>query len=413
MAIKGGELITVGNQILLDRLQNAGPGQVNIPIEKIYELGNYLSVGSVLDIPDLSFPCESWDASAEMEAMLTGGDFATDPAGTEYALSKSLVQDVVQQFKAGKTAPAPFEVIGSIAVPFLAVESVSYNFGLRENAAQTVTLKGDGLIYGPAGSSMYVEEVAGSGVAAQAIVLAQSAYPNNDDAVGGVRYVLSVVLGVSGKRLLKGLDYTEVATGAGPGKAVTVTVTAAVPATDNIRVVYCSPTTASYPQASHALDSVTRPAAIRGRNIEVFVGGVALADKWNSVQSVTADYKVTLQRDEEFGNNNIVGQDYDVPETTGTVVVKPRDYAELVARIHKITGAATATESVGALRRVTLPLDIVLHSPLDGSVLKTLHVPDAKFTVPGFSGRVQTKLEVTLNYESDGGDLLVYKGARP
>jgi hypothetical protein len=60
-----------------------------------------------------------------------------------------------------------------------------------------------------------------------------------------------------------------------------------------------------------------------------------------------------------------------------------------------------------------LPLDIVLYSPDDGTVLKTLHVPDARFTVPGYSGRVQQKLTVTFNFESDLGSLLVYKGARP
>jgi hypothetical protein len=156
-----------------------------------------------------------------------------------------------------------------------------------------------------------------------------------------------------------------------------------------------------------------RPSAIRGRNIEVYVGGILLTDKWNGVQSANIDYRVTLQRDEEFGNNNIVGSDYDVPETSGSITVKPRDYAELYDRINQITGAASVTESLGALRRTPLSLDIVLHSPTDGTVLKTLSVPDARFTVPGFSGRVQTKLEVSLLWESDSGDLSVFKGIRP
>jgi hypothetical protein len=411
MAIKGGDLLTVGNSVLIDRIQNSGPGQVNIPQEKIYELGNYQSVGTVLDIPDLSFPCESIDASAEMESMLLGTTFGTDAAGTQYDLAASKVLDVVQQFKPGKGTTNEFDVVGSVAVPYLAVESVSYRFGLRENAGQTVTFKGDSIYYGPPGSSMYVQTAVGTNTANQNVVLANPCYPNNDDVIGGVRYALSVSL-KSGKRLIKGTDYTETVGAGTTTKAITIVVLAAVAATDTIRVTYCSDTVANYPQNSHPVDSATRPAAIRGRNIQVFIGGVAVGDRWNGVQSVQADYRVQLQRDEEFGNSNIVGQDYDVPEVSGSVTIKPRDYAELFAKVKKVTGAATSTESIGALRQTALPMDIVLYSPTDGSVLKTLYVPDAKFTVPGFSGRVQQKLEVTFNFSSDSGSLRVYKGAR-
>jgi hypothetical protein len=44
--------------------------------------------------------------------------------------------------------------------------------------------------------------------------------------------------------------------------------------------------------------------------------------------------------------------------------------------------------------------------------VKTLYIPDARFTVPGVQGRVQQKTEVTFNFSSDGGTLLVYSGNR-
>lgn len=414
MAVKGGDLIHVGNQVLLDRAQTAGPGQVNIPSEKIYELGNYQSVGTVLDIPDLSFPLESFDASAELEAMLVGKDFATDAAGTEYDISKALPIDIASQFKAGKTATSPFDTQVGVAVPFLNLEQLSYRFGVSENAQQSVTLKGDSIFYTP--GSVWVQEAVGSAVAGQTIVLANDAYPYNGDVVAGVRYALAVTL-KSGKRLRYGVDYTESAgantTGATETLPVTVTITDAVPATDTIRVTYASDVVANYPQASHAAASATRPAAIRGRNIKVFVGGVAVSDEWTGVQSFTCDYRVTLDRDLEFGNSEVVAQDYDVPAVTGAIDFKPRDARQLYERVAQIAGAASETEVVGALQQATLPLDIVLYSPTDGSVLKTLHVPDAKMTVPGYSGRVQQKLTVTFNFESDTGVLKVYKGARP
>ena len=409
MAVKGGDLIHVGNQVLLDRAQTAGPGQVNIPTEKIYELGNYQSVGTVLDIPDLSFPLESFDASAELEAMLTGNDFETDAAGTEYDLAKCLPVDIASQFKAGKTATNPFDVQVGVAVPYLTVEQVSYRFGVQENANQSVTLKGDQIFYTP--GSVFVQEAAGTGVAAQEIVLTNDAYPYKGDVVNGTRYALAVTL-KSGKRLLYGVDYTESAVVSGDVATVTVTITDPVEASDTIRVSYASDTVASYPQASHAAASATRPAAIRGRNIRVFVGGTALTDQWTGVQSFTTDWRVTLDRDLEFGNSEVVAQDYDVPEVTGSIELKPRDAQQLYKRVAQIAGAASETEVVGALQQAVLPIDIVLYSPTDGTALKTLHIPDARLTVPGYSGRVQQKLTVSFSFESDTGVLKVYKGAR-
>ena len=410
MAIKGGDLIHVGNLTMLDRVQTAGPGQVNIPTEKIYELGNYQSVGTILDIPDLTFPLDSFDASAELEATLVGKNFATDAAGTLYDLSKCLHMDIASQFKTGRTAANPYDVEMGVAVPHLYPESISYRFGLKENAQQSVSLKGDSIFYTP--GSVYVEEAVGTNTANQAVVLAEPAYPYNGDVVTGTRYALGVSL-KSGKRLRYGVDYTENAVGAGNTKDVTVTVLAAVPATDTIRVIYASDTVATYPQISHAVASATRPAAIRGRNIQVFVDGVAATDAWTGVQSFNAEWRVTLDRDEEFGNSEVVAQDYDVPTVSGSIDFKSRNATELYQRVAQAAGAATQTEVIGALQQAILPLDIVLYSPTDGTVLKTLHIPDARLTVPGYSGTVQQKLTVTFNFESDTGVLEVYKGARP
>lgn len=410
MSIKSGELIHVGNQVLVDRAQTAGPGSLNIPTEKIYELGNYQSVATIRDIPDLSFTLESFDVSAEIESMLLGRDFAALAEGAVLDLSATLPVDVVSEFKAGKTAVAPFQVEASVAIPFLTCESVSYRFGMHDSAAQTITLKGDSIYY--AAASAYVQEVVGTATAAQAILLTNPVVPYNGDVVAGTRYALSVSLAKSGKRLTLGTDYTEAGTGTDPNKVVTVTVLAAVPVTDTIRITYQSLTKAVYPQVSHALASAVRPAAIKGRHIEVRVGGVTVTDRWSSVQSASATYKVTLQKDEEFGNSVAVAQDYDVPEVSGEIEIKPRDSAELLARIRQIAGVPV-NEVVGPDSTVVLPLEIILHSPDTGVALKTLYIPDARFTLPGYSGRVQQKLSVTFNYESDGGTLLIYKGSKP
>src|SRR3954447_22118081 len=90
LAIKGGDLIHVGNQILIDRAQTAGPGQVNIPTDKIYELGNYYSIAQVGDTPDLGFSPESLDLSTSFEALLCGGVTPRFSRGESLDLSESV-----------------------------------------------------------------------------------------------------------------------------------------------------------------------------------------------------------------------------------------------------------------------------------------------------------------------------------
>lgn len=409
MAIKGGDLLHVGNQILLERAQTAGPGQVNLSPEKVYELGNYQSIATLFDIPDLSFSLESLDASAELEALLTGQDFGTMAAGTAIDPSRALPLDVIGQIKPGKAAASPYAVVGSVATPYLALESLSYRFGLKDKAAQTAGFKGDAIYYNP--GPAVVEEVAGTNTANQAITLAHPAYPYNGDVVAGTKYALAVCL-ASGKRLFLGTDYTETPTGAGPAMSVTVTIINPVATTDKVRIVYSTSDAVSYPQASHTADSATHPAAIRGRDITVYVGGTALTDRWSDVQSVQVDWRVQLQQDEQFGSSLYVDQDFDVPTVNGNIVVRPRDFANLLTKIQTIAGVGSATEVAGALNTTPLEVLIVLHSPTDGSVLKCLEIPDARITVPGYSGQVQQKLDVTFNFESDTGLLNVYKEAK-
>lgn len=401
MAIKAGELIHVGNQVLIDRIQTGGPGNLNIPTEKINELGNYESVATTRDIADLTFTMESLDVSAEVEATLLARDYGALAQGAMLDLAAARPMDVVGQIKAGKTAANPFNVVASVAVPFLTLESASYRFGLRDNASQNFGLRGDSIFY--AGGSSYVEEETGSGAGGQAVPFTNAPIPYNGDVLAGTRYALAVTLVNSGKRLVLGAEYTETASG--------VTVVEAVPATETIRVVYQSAVVAAYPQASHAVASATRPAAIKGKDIEIRVGGNTVTDRWSSIQSATIDWRVTLDRDEEFGNAQIVAQDFDVPAVTGTVEIKARSAEEMLAKIRQIAGVA-AGQVIGPYSSTPMPLDVLLHSPVNGAVLKTLHVPDARFTLPGYSGRVQTKLTQSFPFESDGGVLRIYRGAR-
>jgi hypothetical protein len=409
MAIKGGQIIHVGNgTFLIDRIQSGGPGQLNIPTEKIYELGNYKSVATIRDTPDITFSLESFDVSTETEDMLTGGtgDFAT---GVD--LATAVPVDIASQFKGGLGASLPYNIVSSVALPFLYLESASYRFGISENATQTFSLRGDSIFYN-AGPT-YVQTATATGSAGQSVATTHEAYAV---AEGDARRVLSVTVGTT--RLAFGADYTETYGSVTAGHATTtVHITDAQESGAPIRIMYSSNFTQQYLQAVHP-DTTVKPAAVRGKDIDIYVGGYDPTDvsgsadnKMVSVQSVTVDWRVTLDRDQEMGNAYVVGQDFEVPDVSGTLQVKPRNPAELASLIRKVQGVTDATKSLSAGSAVPLELDIVIKEPGTSNVVKRLHIPDARFSLPGFSGRVQTKTTWDLPFSSDEGTLEVFDGS--
>lgn len=488
MAIRGGSVIHVGNNaVLLSRLQTAGPGTVNIKRTTIYELGNYLSVGQVSDIPDLSFTMDSLDASCAMEALLLD---KTVGITHSYDLAKAKVLNLKSAFKPGQNATDSFGTVGSAAVPCLHLESVSWKFGVGStDATQMATLKGDTLYYNP--GSTYVQGVAGTAAAGQVIVTAHPAFAIVENGVQ--RRTLAVTAGEV--RLQYGTDYTETY-GAVTGEAAvtTITVAAAVASTDKIYVTYASPDEETFPQSVHALVSgifgtltvaasaaaptisvdfptvagdslilddtvgsavtevvqvasvtgagpyvatlvtatvnahltaapvaqyvpTVRPAALRGRDIDVYIGpagalGADPADvigtKRHGVQNASVDWKVTLTNDEELGNPHYTNIDFDVPVVSGSVALRPQVYADLLKLVQDLSGTTDALQSVSATNAPALDVQVVLKNPLDGRVLKRLHIPDARFALPGYSVKVQQKLDLTGTFQSDSGALMVY-----
>jgi len=411
MAIKAGQILHVGNDtVVIDRIQTAGPGNLNIPTEKIFELGNYKSVATIRDVPDLSFSLESLDTSTEIEALLLGNPTYVAANGYDLSLAKPL--DLASQFKAGQTAASPFAVVASVGLPFLVVESIGYRFGLRDNARQTVSLRGDSIFYNP--GATYVDEFVGTAVANQAVITTQPAYLTDD---GGTRRVLSVTQGT--KRLFKGVDYTESFGVVTAGAAVTtLTFSKAIPTTEKVRLMYASPSVRTYAQTVHP-SALVKPAAVRGKDIDVYLGGydptspatilASQANKLASVQGISADYRVTLEKDEEFGNYYAVANDFEVPAVTGSIDLKPADTAALFALVRKLAGVTDPLKAVGPSQAVPLALDIVIKDAVNVTTLKRIHVPDARFTTPGFSGRANSRFTNTINFESDEGTMKVFQ----
>ncbi len=129
------------------------------------------------------------------------------------------------------------------------------------------------------------------------------------------------------------------------------------------------------------------------------------------MQSASVDFRVNLDRDEEFGNYQIITQDFITPETTGSVEIKPRNYQDFKAKIDQVA-VVTNGETAGPYKSIPVALDIILHDPRDGTPIKDIYVPDAVFVLPGSGGRVNQKLTSQMPFESESGELYVIPGVR-
>ena len=401
MAIKSGNFIHSVHGDIIDRIQTGGVSSLNISEEKVYELGNYQSVSVVRDTPDLSFDVESLDVSTEFEAIIIGEDPGTVVDGQEIDFVNAVPINVISPFKAGGTS---FATVRGIAVPYLTLERVSYRFALRQNSTQSFTFRGDSVFYIP--GTPYMQTYTNTGAVTYNFTNTAIVHVENGDNL----YALSVCLYDSGtgayRRLFFGDDYTNTSSG--------FTLLADTSADyDTIRVVYGSLVSTTYPQSVHENVS-TKPAAVRGKDIDVYLGtsdATPVFTRWRGVQSAEVTRSVNIENDEEFGNEHFVDSGYDTADVTGNIVMKPSDAAALWTKIAEIADVPT-NEIVGPNTSTFLPLEIRISDPDSGDVLKTLYVPDARFQVPAIQGQANTKQQVTFNFTSDGGTLLVYEGER-
>lgn len=406
MAVKSAQVLHDASGFIIDRIQTGGVSSLNIPEEKINELGNFETVATVRDIPDLSFEVESLDVSTEIEALLLRLDPTTTLAGQEYDFRKAIPLDVVSPFKTGQNL---FTIFSGVALPYLTLENATYRFGVSANATQTFTLKGDSVYYVP-GTPYYQQWTKAGGTTYS---FAHTALPYAASA--GTFYALDVCYYDPATRLYKRLVFGDDYTNTSTGFTIDSTTHSAIPSGSIIHTVYGSTVAATYLQAVHQ-DTSVKPAAIKGKNIDIYIasGATPVMTRWTSVQSFEATWQVTLDADKEFGNEHYVSQDYDVPQVSGNIVVRPRDVADLFAKIREVTNT-TSSEIAGTFTSQSVAIEARIYDPDDitGDPIKTLYIPDARFLPPAIQGRVGSKLEPTFPFTSDGGTLLVYQGARP
>lgn len=408
MAIRAGQLVlTHDGELLLERVQNAN-GQLNVPTEVIKELGNPKSVATIRDTPDLTYSLQSFDATTAVEQWLTGITIA-GASGADLVNVQG--RNLITQLRSGNGTTAADNVInGSFIAPAVLPERISYRFAVQDNSTMDISLRGDAQFINP--GPAYVSSAMGTGASGQTIVLGHVAGAYSDSS--GTHRALAVVC--NGQRLTPDVDYTETLSGSGSYRTVTVHLSVAYATTEEIEVLYFSNVPVSVASEDFDPDSNDYPAALRGKSVQVYIGGAGYdpddvpgsqALRWTGVRSATAEWAQTVTSDYELGNAFAYDRSADdVPTVTGTITIRPSDKDALFARLRTITGKG-ADESIGADSAVPLPLDLVLKAA-DGSTLKRIHVPDARFTIPGINGQVGNKTDFDLAYTSDGGTLEVF-----
>lgn len=424
MSIRAGQILFSMNQFIVDRIQTGGPGQLNIPQERVYEVGNFQSLGIVRDIPELSFSLDVLDVGTQVEALLTG---ATNPdddsahplgdgtfAGAEYDLALNKSVDIISPFKSNIGA---YQTFKGVSCPQLVLQQAQYRYGLKQNAGENFTLMGDSIFYSP--GVPFLNMATGDGTTTTFTFHTNDGSPVDLHALtytelGVAFFALNV--SVNGVRQHRGVDFTD----------TNAHIVFSTPPANGaqIRYVFASNQTAiggplnvTYLQTANA-DLTVKPAAIRGRDIRVKIGGLDDSFKWHDVQSFQCDWKVNLEPDYEFGSSQAVARDFvDPPDVSGSVEIKSITIDALITKLNQITGVPS-TDVVGPNSSVTLPVVVELLNPDTGgtthyprgTVLKTLFIPDARFSIPGYEGKVSTKMTSTLAFVSDTGLLKIVKG---
>jgi hypothetical protein len=420
MSLNAGSILLLNGNNVVDRLQGHGLGDVRVPVDTIRETGNVDIVEKVPTEADFSFTLEGLDTSIELEAFLTGqsgsqasasSPGAGDPDGTEYKVLENCQHvNLPSPWKDASTGSAGV-VGGGHLIPGYYLTRIRYRFGVTDNAVQEAELTGGSFYYGR--FAPREEQYTGNGVT--------TAFATTDPAIryrkGGhegttFRSVFGVL--VSGVPQTEGVDYTVVGGAGAPGSVATVTFLTAPANGAVVKVAYFTSTQKTYPKSVHA-STVTKPGAVRGRNICVSIATASGSSytQIGGIQSVEVEGSIDGELEREFCNEDPTGRRVDGFDVNGTVTLRARDIDRFFDVMSLITGITTESELIGWLNTNQVKLKIEIQNPKNpGAILKTLWVDDAVFQIPGTGVRVNSPIDFAMRFESNAGHLSVYKGAK-
>lgn len=421
MSIPAGHIITVGALNVIDRLQDAGLQNPKVPTEVVRETGNDLVVGKILTEADFQFQMTSWDVSCDMMAMLNGkmggaesseGPAAEDAAGTAYKWENCQFVNLAAPW-ARDTGSEGGDIASGVLVPAFYPTALAYKFGVTANAEQSVTLNG---------GSYYMAEaypIEETGIGTGEALTIETKEEARVYAIGGfgsetARHVFGVL--VDGVIQQEGVDYTEEggvtvkeAHEKAAAKKVKIKFITLPKAGAVIKFMYFSDKAHALPQAVHA-DTTISPAAVRGRNIEIWLGEGEGRVLLRGVQTFDLNATTTGQVQREMGTQDPIGYAITGTDANGTITLDPKEEAALYVALEEMTGIKR-NEIQGYINEHTIPMEAKIFNPkVPAEVIKSIKVGDAKFQIPGTTAKVNQTLSLPISYESEKGTFEEIKG---
>lgn len=413
MSIRAGSILHLSGNNVIDRIQQAGLGNVNLPIETIREVGNRLVVDKIPQEPDFTFTMQDLDVSTDIMAWLTGAapggsasaaaPGASDPEGTEYNWADCVMVNIPSPWKDPASGSAGVIEAGHL-VPGYYPTKVSYNFGVTDNANQTVELAGGSFYYGK--GTPREQQFTGTGSQDEFLTSEAAVHTRRGGAEGETfRSVFGVI--VDGELQTEGVDYEVTGGAEWPGSVATVKFLKAAPDSGaDIRVAYFTSAAHSFPQSVHA-STLTKPGAVRGRNIRVLVDGVRVG----GIQTATLEATVEGEVERELGTEDITGRVVNGTDANGTVTIRSKNKDAFFDVMKQVTGIDGEKEVFGWFNNNTVRLEIQIENPKNPSkIIKTLLVEDAKFQPPGTPAQVNQATDFAFNYSSVQGTFAEVKG---
>jgi hypothetical protein len=420
MSVRAGSILHVAGRTVISRLQSAGLGNVNIPIETVHETGNEFIVDKVVQEPSFTFTMESYDVSTDLEGLLHGevanstasanAHGVTDSAHSEFKWSTIQPFNIISPWKNPQSASAGVIEAGHI-VPNYFAKKITYKFGVTADASQTVELDGGVFYYGAFAPVEDFYEGDGSKVE---FATTHSAVHQRLGGNEGTTFKSVFGVLVDGTFQVEGEDYTVTGGGSAAENAVATLKFAKAPALNaKIRLAYFTTTEQAYPQPVHP-NVIVVPGAVRGRNIVVSIAPQA-SSEWTRLPRVQeakleGTYDVAIER--ELGDEESVGVTINSFDTNGDMTIRAENRAAFFELLKKMTGIDTEQEVIGFINQHAVQLKIEIQNPRNpAEILKTLYVSDAIFDIPGTPAKANTPTDFSLSWKSQSGDHSVFKGS--
>lgn len=469
MSIPAGSIVTVAGLNVVDRLQDAGLQDPKVPTETVRETGNNLVVGKVLTEADFNFTMTSWDTNCDMMALLLGkvgaigqneGPSHADAAKTVYPWENVGYVNIASPWKTD-TGTEGGDIGSGVIIPSYFPSALSYKFGVKAMAEQAVTLRGGAYFMNYGGYP--IEEVApGDGATATF----ETKEPANVLRIGGhgsteYQHIFGVT--VDGEVMLKGVDYVEEG-GAAPEAMAAAFVEVTVYALNAIvseggknyisleagnekhkpsasptkwepineggmtkvkikflvapkneavvRFMYFSVTHHALPQAVHE-STITSPAAVRGRDIDILIGAPGEQVQLHGVQDIALNATCAGEILREMGTYDPIGYATTGTDANGTITLESQSQEKLYSALGELLGL-DKNEVLGYINQFPVPLTMVINNPAErGTILKSIYVKDAIFQTPGTSAKANTTVQSSITWESLEGTFSEIKAALP